>query len=120
MDDIVSNAEIRRQRSLSRLGAAAPQCSGCGESDPRCLEAHHIAGRKNHDETYPICRNCHRKLSDGQRDHPPVVSSPPALREIVGNYLLGLADLFRVIADRLGQFGRALIAEIVEVPANGC
>jgi hypothetical protein len=118
MRDIVSNEEIRLQRSFARLGTDAPQCACCGESDSRCLEAHHVAGRKNHDETLPVCRNCHRKLSDNQRDHPLPIASPPALAEIVGNYLLGLADLFRLIADRLVQFGRDLIAQAAEASAH--
>jgi hypothetical protein len=111
MDDIVSNADLRRQRALGRLGSDAPQCCCCWERDPRCLEAHHIAGRKNHDDTYIVCRNCHRKLSDLQLDHPPAPASPPDRPVIIGHYLLGLADLFRLIADRLVEFGRALMGE---------
>jgi len=45
-------------------------CPFCGEDDPRCAEDHHIAGRKYDDMTVRVCRNCHRKLSDMQRDHP--------------------------------------------------
>jgi len=109
MDDIASNADIRRQRALRRLGSDAPQCCACPERDPRCLELHHIAGRKNHDDTVPVCRNCHRKLSDLQLDHPSAAGSPPDRPVIIGHYLLGLADLFRLIAERLVEFGHALI-----------
>jgi hypothetical protein len=38
----------------------------------RCLEVHHIAGRDfDNDATAILCRNCHRKLSDDLKDHPP-------------------------------------------------
>ena len=111
MKDIISNADIRRQRALTRLGSDTPQCCSCGEPDPRCLELHHIAGRKNHDDTVPVCRNCHRKLSDSQLDHPPSTGAPRDRPTIIGHYLLGLADLFRLIADRLVEFGRALTTE---------
>jgi hypothetical protein len=41
------------------------------------LERHHIAGRTFGDENVPVCRNCHRKLSDLQKDHPPHIGAPP-------------------------------------------
>ncbi|RYG97737.1 MAG: hypothetical protein EON58_09020 [Alphaproteobacteria bacterium] len=110
MDDIVTNAAIREQRAKRRNSSQAPQCRVCGEGHPACLEQHHIAGRANHDETHPICRNCHRKLSDQQLDHPAAISSPPTFAEIVGHYLLGLADMLLMIAESLVAFGKGLIA----------
>lgn len=60
--------EARRQNRLERFGTHAPRCGVCGEPDDRCLEAHHVAGRKHDDLTVLICRNCHRKVSDDQKD----------------------------------------------------
>lgn len=110
MDDIVTRAAIREQRAKRRIGSQAPQCRTCGESHPACLEQHHIAGRAHHDETHPVCRNCHRKLSDQQLDHPATILNPPSFAEIVGHYLLGLADMLRLIAESLVSFGKGLIA----------
>ena len=113
MDDLISNADIRMARATQRVGANA-KCSLCTEHDPRCLELHHIAGRKHHDDLVPVCRNCHRKLSDTQRDHsPPVDISNPL--EVIGHYLLGLADLFAMLAKRMAEFGHELI-ELATAP----
>lgn len=111
MDDIVSNADIRAQHAKRRLGAADARCRVCGESYAGCLEQHHIAGRANHDETHPLCRNCHRKASDLQRDHPHQIAVPPSFLEVVGHYLIGLADMLRLVAETLVQFGKSLIAQ---------
>jgi hypothetical protein len=111
MDEITTNACIRRQRALQRLGSNTPQCCCCREHDPRCLEAHHIAGQRHHGDTVTVCRNCHRKLSDLQLDHPPAPGSPSDRPAIIGHYLLGLADLFRLISERLVEFGHALVSE---------
>ncbi len=107
-DDL--NKEKRRQKALERLGTNTPQCVHCGESDHRCLEAHHIAGRAYDEQTVVMCRNCHRKLSDSQKDHPPKVSEKdPSLLECIGHFLLGLADLFEMLMEKLREFGKALI-----------
>ena len=88
----ISNQELRRQKrrqhALERLGTNTPCCEECGETDWRCLEAHHIAGRGFDNATVILCRNCHRKLSDEQKDHPPPVSSPPSqFDRIIHSYL---------------------------------
>lgn len=105
---IALNRAIRLERAHERLGTNAPQCIHCGENYAHCLEEHHIAGRAMHDDVVIMCRNCHRKLSDAQKDHPQTQSKSPNPLEVIGRYLLGLADLFRLIVERLDQFGRTL------------
>ncbi len=109
-DSASVNAEKRRQQALQRLGCNDPRCVYCGESHPPCLEKHHIAGRAYHDATVIVCRNCHRKLSEKQKDHPEQVADPPSLHERAGQLLLTLADFFESLIDVLRQFGRELIA----------
>ncbi len=107
-DDL--NKEKRRQKALERLGTNTPRCVHCGESDYRCLEAHHIAGRAYDEETVVTCRNCHRKLSDSQKDHPNTpAGEDPSLLDQIGHFLLGLADLFEMLMQKLREFGRLLI-----------
>lgn len=101
--------ERRRQRIIERLGTDTPRCAGCGEHDVRCLEAHHVAGRRYDPLTSVLCANCHRKVTDAQKDHPPPMPDGEAFLEIVGHFLLGLADMLRNIVDRLEAFGKALI-----------
>ena len=102
--------EKRRQRGLERLGTNAPRCAECGETDWRCLEVHHIAGRDfDNDATAILCRNCHRKLSDDLKDHQRPASSPPNQFDRVGHFLLGLADLLTRLAEKCREYGQALI-----------
>jgi hypothetical protein len=104
--------EDRKQQRLRRLGTQNPLCVACGESDPAVLELHHIAGRKYDDAGSIVCANCHRKLSDKQRDHvPPGRTQSDGQAARVGHYLLGLADLLALIVDTLRKFGARLIAE---------
>jgi len=104
--------EDRRQQRLRRLGTQHPCCVGCGESDPAVLEKHHIAQRKHHDDQSIVCANCHRKLSNKQRDHvrPGVTETAEPLSGI-GHYLLGLADLFEMIVKALRKFAAWLIGK---------
>lgn len=101
--------ERRHQAALERLGTNNPRCTLCAEDDWRCIERHHIAGRKYDSATVLICRNCHRKLSDPQKDHPEQINSPSELLEIVGHFLLVLADFFAELIVKLREFGNALI-----------
>lgn len=104
--------EDRKQQRLRRLGTQTPSCVTCGESDAAVLEQHHIAGNKHSDDVSIVCANCHRKLSNKQRDHDRSTS-----RKTVGplgglgHYLLGLADLFAMIAEAFRKFGAWLIGE---------
>lgn len=108
MDDEHSKDE-RRERRLRRLATRHPVCSICGETDDRCLERHHLAGRAYDDETVILCRNCHRRLSDDQEDHPMLDDEEEdEFLFGLGRFLRGLADFFRLLADRLEAFSADL------------
>lgn len=111
------DSEARRQRAYRRLGTDNPVCVGCGERDPHCFERHHIAGQKHHDQTALVCINCHRKLSDKQKDHPADLPGQDSRLATIGHYVLGLADLLVMIAKALAEFGSWLIGEAQKVPA---
>lgn len=113
------DAEDRKQRRLHRLGTQAPSCACCSETNPAVFEDHHIAGRKHHDDTALICANCHRKLSDQQRDHVPQRRIKPAgPKSVIGHYLLGLADLLAMVVETLRQFGNWLIEQAMPARAT--
>jgi hypothetical protein len=102
--------EARDQQRHERLGTNNPECHVCGERDPRVFfESHHIAGQRYDDINVLICTNCHAKLSDDQKDHPETTEAEPCIFEIVGRFLLGLADLLVYLIDKLRGFGNALI-----------
>ncbi len=106
---IEEKKETRKQNRLERLGSNRPVCVICGESDWRTLEQHHIAGKAYDNGLVTICSSCHDKLSDDQKDHPKQIGKPPANPEIIGHFLLGLADLFALLVEKLREFGNYLI-----------
>lgn len=115
MNDHEYARERRKQRRLERLGSNNPRCGMCGETDDRALELHHVAGRK-HDETMvPSCSNCHRKVTDDQKDHPAFDPSADAVLANIGHFLLGLADMLRLIVEKLAEFGLTLIGRSSEI-----
>ena len=101
--------EIRKQRRLEKLGTNSPICGTCGEADYRVLEKHHVSGRKHDPDTVVTCRNCHRKVTDDQKDHPAIDANADAMLSAIGMFLLGLADLLELVIDKLAAFGLALI-----------
>jgi hypothetical protein len=107
--------ERRRQTRLERRGSNEPQCLLCDENDPCCLERHHVAGKIFGDDCVTVCRNHHRKLSDKQKDHPPVLAQTANPIECWGRLLLGVADALELLKvppaliDLLRQAGEYLI-----------
>ncbi len=101
--------EIRKQQRFEKLGCNDPICGACGEADYRVLEKHHVAGRKHDSDTVVICRNCHRKVSDDQKDHPGFQPGSDQLLHAIGMFLIGLADLLEMVIQKLTEFGFALI-----------
>lgn len=97
MIDPEYDRERRRQARLERLGTNDPQCLFCPETDPSCLELHHLSGKAFGDDCIIVCRNCHRKLSDKQRDHPPAKTKEPNTLERLGRLLLGVADSLELV-----------------------
>jgi hypothetical protein len=102
--------EDRLEKQYRRLGTREPLCVGCAESNPFCLELHHLAGQKYHGDLAIVCRNCHRKLTDQQQEHEGSLSPKPWADSVtIGRYLLGLADLLLMVVNALRDFGKHLI-----------
>ena len=57
-----------------------------------------------------VCRNCHRRLSDYQKDHSLWQGNPASELEPIRLFLLGLADLFEMLVKRLREFAVKLAA----------
>ena len=111
--------EIRKQKRLEKLGTNNPICGTCGEQDYRTLERHHVAGRKHDPDTVVICRNCHRKVSDDQRDHPDPAPGSDQMLHTIGLFLIGLADLLELILEKLTEFGLVLIERAAPKKGRG-
>src|SRR4051794_39848702 len=95
--------------SCQECGVSDLGCLVCGEDDPDLLEADHIAGRKHDDTTFHLCRNHHALRSDLQREEPKGGSDPKNPLEIIGRWLLGIAQYFELLIDTLRLFGEFLI-----------
>ena len=108
MTNIEVARETRKQRRLELLGTATPRCGACGFNRWQALELHHLPGRKiDPNFTVTTCRNCHRILSDDQKDHPGLEGDPELAK--FGHFMLGLADIQRLTSEKLHEFGLALI-----------
>lgn len=104
------DGERRKQARLETLGTNQPLCGGCGESDWRTFEEHHLAGRKNDPRTVPLCASDHRRVTDMQKDHPVVLEGADPLLATAGELMLNLADILTVVIDKLLDYGATLIA----------
>ncbi|KAA5805342.1 hypothetical protein F1654_05015 [Alkalicaulis satelles] len=107
MPGMMTPAEKRLERAYRRLGTRNPVCVMCGETNPHVIELHHIAGTLLND-TVPICRNCHRKVSDPQKDRHGLETFDSDQTRI-GHYLCGLADVLAAVAVTLKAFGERLL-----------
>jgi hypothetical protein len=102
--------ETRKRRRLEQLGSDEPRCGICGDTRWQCIELHHTAGKDAvPDHTVLTCRNCHRMLSDDQRDPPTYDPERDGPWQAIGHFLLGLADMLRLIIDKLREYGLLLI-----------
>ena len=98
---------VRRQR---RNGAVTLVCSNCGEDDPNVIEFHHPFGRSNSDETIPLCKNCHAKITEEQNKVPPKSRSKNASPEEKRGYLLvTVGSLLEIIGKTLKNLGHEVI-----------
>ena len=107
--------ERRKQRRLEALGTNDPRCGTCGESRWQCIEEHHPSDHGREATTVLECRNCHRVLSDDQKDHPAFNANNEPMLDAIGHFLLGLADMLRMVIQKLYEFGKALIARAAPV-----
>jgi DNA-directed RNA polymerase subunit RPC12/RpoP len=111
MTEAEMRRETRKQRAFNRLGTDDPICACCPETDWRCMELHHLEGKDFGKTLIRVCRNCHRKLSDVQKDHPAKLGEPPSNPESIAHFLRGLADLLRLIADKLVELAESLFEQ---------
>ena len=111
MDAREKRIERFKQTRLETLMTNEPICHTCPETHYNCFENHHIAGKRYNDLTAGECLNCHAKLTALQKGHPPPAGDKPSLEEIIGRFLLGLADFFELLIDTLRKFGEYLIEQ---------
>jgi hypothetical protein len=109
MENSSLDYERRKQARLEKLGTNCPKCGVCGQNDWRCIEQHHIASHGRDEAIALLCANHHRIVTDDQKDHPPFDPNADPLLDTIGQFLLGLADILKIIVEKLLEFGHALI-----------
>jgi len=107
--------ERERARHARRLGGYDKTCVLCGESDPRCLELHHLARKGYGEELVSVCRNCHRKVTDAKSNRP--VPTYTSTLEQIGYWLLGVGEFLLELARTALRFGQTLIEAAKVCPA---
>ena len=113
------NNVVHKQRRLKKLGTSHPCCAMCGDSDWRCIEQHHVAGRKRDAMTVLLCANDHLRMTDEQQDHPFTDEDADPVLVQISNFLRGLAEMLRLITERLIAFADELLERATQVsPAN--
>jgi hypothetical protein len=101
--------ERRKQNRLRALGTQTPRCCLCPEDDWRCLELHHIEGQAHGETLAIVCRNCHRRLSDAQIDHPEHRDGDDPELSAIARFLLGLADMLELAVAKLREVAVTLL-----------
>jgi hypothetical protein len=84
-------------------------CLGCGCDLAPGKEDDHMIGRKHSDLVWPLCLPCHHKRTELQREEP---SPGPEWRnvfEVIGRWLLSVAEYFELMCDTFRRFGEYLI-----------
>ncbi len=110
MKDIISDADVRREQDYKRLRTQTPICLTCGYSgSPAAMEYSHHVPKGFHDDGGVQCSNCHREVSDIERDYSYEPQSANPQMETIGRYLIALAEWFERIANTIAGFGEWLL-----------
>jgi hypothetical protein len=86
-------------------------CVACGCDLAAGKEDDHIIGRKHGDLVWPLCapKSCHQKRSELQREEPPPTDNPRNALEVIGRWLLSVAEYFELMCETFRLFGQWLI-----------
>ena len=84
-------------------------CIGCGCDLANGKEDDHIIGRKHGDLVWPLCLPCHHKRTELQREEPPPTGNPLNVFEVVGRWLLSVAEYFELMCETFRRIGQFLI-----------
>lgn len=112
MDDL--DRKLARAATKSRkrrlTGIHNEVCTGCGCDLTSLNKADdHMAGRKHDDTVWPLCKDCHHKRSEFQREQPPPTDNPRNAFEVIGRWLHSIAEYFELMCVTLRRFGDFLI-----------
>ena len=84
-------------------------CLGCGCDLAHGKEDDHMIGRKHGDLVWPLCLPCHHKRSELQQEEPTPSDTWRNAFEVIGRWLLSVAEYFELMCDTFRRFGEYLI-----------
>jgi hypothetical protein len=84
-------------------------CIGCGADLAAGKEDDHIIGRKHGDLVWPLCLKCHRGRTELQREESSPTKNPRNVLEVIGRWLLSVAEYFELMCETFRRFGEYLI-----------
>jgi hypothetical protein len=98
-----------RHKKLETLGIETKVCVICGSGDVATFQFDHVAGRKHHDQEWPLCEACHQERNHMQREEPPPSDNPRNVFEVIGRWLLAIKEYLEMLLPHLGKYGEFLI-----------
>ena len=101
-------AAVRRKK-LKGLGIKTEVCPICGSDDVSTFQFDHVAGRKHHDQLWPLCEPCHQERTSMQTEQPSPSDNPCNVFEVIGRWLKGMAEYFQMMIRHLDKIGDFLI-----------
>ena len=96
-------------KRLKELGIKFAVCPICGCDDVSRFEFDHPAGRKHHDQLWPLCDNCHMEKTSMLYEQPLMSGDPRNVFQVIGRWLLGMAEYFELLIRDLRKWGEYLI-----------
>ncbi len=85
ISDSMDKDTYRKSVEKMKRGRKATLCCAiCGESDPNVIEIHHMYGRGYSNETIPLCKNHHAKITAIQNKLPPKARSEVPFAAVSG------------------------------------
>jgi hypothetical protein len=106
---VTDDYERRKQQRLRKLGTQTPQCVVCGGTHWEYLELHHVEGQAFGETLVILCRNCHRRLSDSQLEHPVLEAGADTDLTSIARLLHGFADLLLLVVEKLRDMATTIL-----------
>ena len=101
-------AVVIRQKMIA-AGIEVDVCIGCASDDVSTFEFDHISGRKHDDQLWPLCQACHREKTAMSYEEQPPTDTPRNVFEVIGRWLLTMAQYFELLIRVLRRFGNFLV-----------
>jgi hypothetical protein len=84
-------------------------CIVCANDLGKDKQDDHLAGQKHDDLVWPLHKPCHERRNELQREQPRPTDNPRNVFEVIGRWLLSVAEYFELMCETFRRFGEFLI-----------